>query len=224
MIFFKVKQMTLDTIRQFRLVDFSKLEVTLVGCGGLGSWIGTNLGKSGLNQLDLFDHDKVEPHNISNSAFEPGDEGRYKTNVLSERISQCGTQVSTHLNYCDQTLRPVVISAVDSISARRNIFKEVLKQADKIDFYIDSRMGGLVGNIFVIDPCNFEQVSWYQDNWLFEESEVVLPRCGESTTPYTNSIVGGFVVSTLNNLTKDGQLFKGLIIDLKNSTNKVLPL
>jgi molybdopterin/thiamine biosynthesis adenylyltransferase len=208
--------MTLDFARQYRLVDFSKLSVSLIGCGGLGSKIAIELGKSGLNTLDLFDSDKIEQHNIPNSAFEPGDVGMYKTNVLCDQISEYGVHVSTYPHFDGEKMHKVVISAVDSIETRKDIFEHVLNQREYVDFYIDSRMGGEVGNIFVIDPCNFEQASWYQDNWLFEENEVQQLRCGEQTTSYTTSIVAGIVVANLNSLTKEEQSFTGLIIDLKN--------
>jgi molybdopterin/thiamine biosynthesis adenylyltransferase len=208
--------MKLDFARQYRLVDFSKLEVSLIGCGGLGSWIATLLGKSGIKGIHLYDSDKVETQNIPNSAFEQGDFGRSKTNVLCDRISKYGVDVSTYPHYDEGSLHKLVISAVDTIQTRKDIFEQVLKQREHIDFYIDSRMGGEVGNIFVIDPCDFDQASWYQTNWLFKETEVQLPRCGEQTTSYTTSIVAGIVVANLNSLTKEEQSFTGLIVDLKN--------
>jgi molybdopterin/thiamine biosynthesis adenylyltransferase len=207
--------MTLDFARQYKIVNFSKLSVSLIGCGGLGSKIAVELGKSGLNTLELYDSDKVEPHNIPNSAFEPGDIG-YKNSILQYRISNYGTQVRINPDYSDFALCSIVISAVDSIKTRKNIFKEVLKQQENIDFYIDARMGGEVGNIFVIDPCEDEQVNWYQTNWLFDEVEVHHPRCGEQTTSYTTSIVAGIIIASLNALTRESQSFTGLIIDLKN--------
>jgi molybdopterin/thiamine biosynthesis adenylyltransferase len=208
--------MTLDFARQYRLVDFSKLEVSLIGCGGLGSKIAIELGKSGINSIDLYDSDKVETHNIPNSAFEQGDYGRSKTNVLCDRISKYGVDVSTYPHYDEGSLHKLVISAVDTIETRKQIFQEVLKQQENIDYYIDARMGGEVGNVLIIDPCKEDQIKWYQDNWLFEENEVQQLRCGEQTTSYTTSILAGIVVANLNNLTKEEQSFTGLIIDLKN--------
>jgi molybdopterin/thiamine biosynthesis adenylyltransferase len=208
--------MKLDFARQYRLVDFSKLEASLVGCGGLGSKIAIELGKSGLSILHLFDSDKIEPHNIPNSAFDVDNIGRSKVEVLAERLTNYHVQVLSNDNYSNEKLQKVVISAVDSIQVRKDIFKQVAIQSENIDFYIDARMGGESGNVLIIDPCKEDQIKWYQDNWLFEEQEVQQPRCGEETTSYTTSIVAGIVVANLNSLTKEEQSFTGLIVDLKN--------
>ena len=63
--------------------------IVLVGCGGTGSVLAEAvcrllIGKPA--QLCLVDLDQVEPHNVARQAFDRADVGRFKAEVLAERL------------------------------------------------------------------------------------------------------------------------------------------
>src|SRR5437588_4424457 len=65
--------------------------IVLVGCGGTGGFLAEAIcrlliGRSA--QLYLVDPDRVEPHNLLRQAFDRGDIGRFKAEVLAERLSR----------------------------------------------------------------------------------------------------------------------------------------
>ncbi|MGD9892996.1 MAG: ThiF family adenylyltransferase [Dehalococcoidia bacterium] len=65
--------------------------VVLVGCGGTGGFLAEAvcrllLGRSA--QLCLIDPDRVEPHNVARQAFDRTDVGRFKAEVLAERLAR----------------------------------------------------------------------------------------------------------------------------------------
>jgi bacteriocin biosynthesis cyclodehydratase domain-containing protein len=67
--------------RQRRLAD---ARVTVVGCGGLGSWTAAGLVCSGVGRLRLIDPDVVAPSNLNRQIlFRPEDVGRDKVEVAA---------------------------------------------------------------------------------------------------------------------------------------------
>src|SRR5947209_7762575 len=65
--------------------------IVLVGCGGTGGFLAEAvcrllIGRSA--QVFVVDPDRVEPHNLLRQAFDRGDVGRFKAEVLAERLSR----------------------------------------------------------------------------------------------------------------------------------------
>src|SRR5438105_3097278 len=71
--------------------------VAVVGCGGVGSWIGYFLALAGVPKLYLFDSDKVSESNLNRMPFGPEDIGRTKPEALKRLIlrSRPRTKVET---------------------------------------------------------------------------------------------------------------------------------
>lgn len=69
--------------------DLSKydLTVTVLGAGGNGSWLALALAESGVKNFRILEPDRVELSNLDRQiAYCPEDVGRYKADVLAERI------------------------------------------------------------------------------------------------------------------------------------------
>jgi molybdopterin/thiamine biosynthesis adenylyltransferase/proteasome lid subunit RPN8/RPN11 len=60
--------------------------VLIVGCGSVGSYAAEQLARSGLGALTLVDPDRVEPTNLSRSAFEALDLDCPKVEALARRL------------------------------------------------------------------------------------------------------------------------------------------
>lgn len=60
--------------------------VTVVGCGGIGSWVAIFAAMSGVNNLYLFDPDVMEEHNRNRLPFCQGSLNRPKVEVVREYI------------------------------------------------------------------------------------------------------------------------------------------
>jgi len=59
---------------------------TVIGLGGIGSWVALNLALTGTNKLVLIDYDRVEEHNLNRTPFTIQHIGLLKTQALSELI------------------------------------------------------------------------------------------------------------------------------------------
>ena len=82
---------------QIILEDFSvqdqeellKKEITIIGCGGLGSPVSVYLAASGIGKINLVDPDKVEIRNLHRQVFfQEQDVGRHKVDTLQDHIEK----------------------------------------------------------------------------------------------------------------------------------------
>ena len=109
--------------------------IVLVGCGGTGSFLADALCRLliGLNaRVYLVDPDRVEPHNVGRQAFDRREVGRFKAEVLADRLARRygrtigyavepydrGTHATIFADGTRSTLN-LLVSAVDNAPARR---------------------------------------------------------------------------------------------------------
>jgi PRTRC genetic system ThiF family protein len=123
-----------------------KIVVGVIGCGGTGSHVLTNLAMInkaliGLGKQPLhvcaYDDDVVEEHNIGRQIFSPADVGQNKAAILVTRInryfgfdwesrplrfgSELGRERVTSIN--------ILVSCVDSVASRMEIAGYIVPQA-----------------------------------------------------------------------------------------------
>ncbi|MFY0602593.1 MAG: ThiF family adenylyltransferase [Flavobacteriaceae bacterium] len=67
---------------------FSSLKIAVIGAGGIGSPLATMLAKMGASEIDLFDDDSVEEHNLPRIyGASHKDINKYKVDVVKKSIS-----------------------------------------------------------------------------------------------------------------------------------------
>ena len=80
---------SLPLIGEDGLARLAACRVTVVGLGGVGGYVVEVLARSGVGALTLIDGDKVEESNLNRQiAALSKDIGRYKSEVLAERVEQ----------------------------------------------------------------------------------------------------------------------------------------
>lgn len=135
----------------------------VVGCGGTGGYVAEGLcqlliGKK--NRIYLVDHDRVEEHNLGRQNFVRADLGRFKAQVLAERLSM---NYDREVHYAIQPIEDIpsedranlTIGCVDNPKAR-----------DRLQFAGRHMMGGYYSY------QNFS--GWYIDAGNSEHSGQVL--------------------------------------------------
>ena len=182
-----------DDRRQTGIVhirEFDVNKIAIIGCGAIGSFTAISLAKMGLKEFNLFDDDKVEQHNLPNQFFTLNDIGKSKVDATSMhmksfnkevKVSSYGVRFNSRI-FSDMK-EQIVISCVDSIDSRRDIFK-VVKKSKAVQFFIDGRMAGLQGQVYTIDMTDKSQVKYYEDT-LFSSGEAVKQRCTEKAIIFT---------------------------------------
>jgi len=175
--------------------------VSIIGCGSVGSFTALALSKMGAKIKYLYDSDIIEEHNLSNQFFKLNDLEKKKNEALEELLKEFSNVNDIELfdNVNNRTMfkSQIVISAVDSMSARKLIWERVKKSSEP-KLYIDSRMGGKVYSIFTVDLRDALRRGKYEES-LVDDSNVEPIRCTERTIIFN---VLGVASSICNQLVK----------------------
>jgi tRNA A37 threonylcarbamoyladenosine dehydratase len=117
-------------IRQQDIVTPEELSVpiTLIGAGGIGSWVALALTKMGCSQLTVVDHDAVEEHNVASQFYSTEDLSQEKVYCLSENLEKFTGQVvrpvfqrfEDYINSEEYSVPEILLVTVDSLNASRS--------------------------------------------------------------------------------------------------------
>lgn len=178
------------------LLDFSMLRFRclVVGAGAGGRQTCMLLATMGI-PFTVVDFDTVEAANIGTQGFRTTDIGKPKAQAVAEeanRIYGPTWRIAEHFNGRIEDYpgwKPVVFLCVDSMEVRRTI---VERCEGNSMLYIDSRMGAMTMDIYVVDrPALHRQwlESWYPSSDAYEAP------CTAKTTYFVSNISAGWRVS-----------------------------
>jgi len=147
--------MKLHYTEKYLLNPPHKVTVDLIGLGGTGSQVLTNLGRMNTALIGLghpglhvrcWDDDKVSPSNIGRQLFSPADIGINKAIVLVSRLNSFygfDWEVMPEKFHVNTTLSNITITCVDTAAARieiANILKGTMREnqpTDKQYYWLD---------------------------------------------------------------------------------------
>lgn len=147
--------------------------VTLIGCGGIGSFTALGLAKLGVPNLTLIDPDTVEDHNIPNQMFIPQDIDKYK-------VAACAAIIEQTNEFCSVDMQPtrgeeidkyegLVISGLDSMDARTTIWESCIKLKPRVTRYIDARLSGQFIIAYSVNPSKASDIKSYEKTLYSDE-------------------------------------------------------
>jgi NAD(P)-dependent dehydrogenase (short-subunit alcohol dehydrogenase family) len=195
-------------LRQLDIADpsqFNNKPVTVIGAGGIGAATVVALAKTGFENITVYDFDTLEEHNIPNQLLPiwVGEQDTLqwaKTTALFHLVWDLADITIDHRNekYVDQPLGEIVVVAVDSLEARREIWKAVSQSMD-VEFMIDGRMAITSMDIYSVDMLSEGAVEAYEATLEGEAED--LP-CTARATMFNAFIIAGhigaLVVAKLN--------------------------
>lgn len=158
--------------RQLTLYDHHKLAetpISIIGAGGLGSCFALMARKSGFLDFIVYDKDTLELHNVSNQMFLSDSLLKQKGEALRELIHgympndlvRASVVVIPRFVVLNTELTtPVVVSCVDSMEARRDIW-EAFKSSPKAMVLLDARMGAWNNEAHIADKAQPDTLEWY---------------------------------------------------------------
>jgi PRTRC genetic system ThiF family protein len=139
----------LHYLEQYIASSQHKITINLVGCGGTGSHVLTNLAMMNYSLVQLgrqplfvrvWDPDIVSEHNVGRQIFSPADIGRNKAEVLVERVNRF---FGTHWQSMNEMFElpedksrkrfygaNITITCVDTISSRKQVRKLFPKRSN----------------------------------------------------------------------------------------------
>lgn len=175
-----------------------KLEIAVIGAGANGGWLMPLLATMGCNEVTFYDDDKVSEANYSNQPYTNIDIGLSKVECLKRKYEESkfdGTNYTFEEERITKENRPkveIIISAVDEIDVRSELFKEYRWDED-CKLWIDPRIGRHLASCFIVDLKNDEEPAYYEKHALFDKSEVTDIPCDEKTfipaSVYCSSVI-----------------------------------
>lgn len=194
----------MDFTRQSDLVpnEIAKTtSVSVIGVGAVGSHVITVLAKLGITDITIYDYDTVEPHNVANQGFGLDEVGLLKTEAVRLRtLRTTGVDVKVVEGKIEGKFpftTDIVISAVDSMAARKMLWEGVSDISSTTKLWIDGRMGALYGVVFAIPLADMRKVGLYAAT-LHSDAEGIQAPCSAKATIFCPwwmaSIVGGTVM------------------------------
>jgi hypothetical protein len=188
-------------------LEVKNVPITVIGAGGIGSFLVLALVKMGFTNVTVYDADLIEDHNVDNQLYGHKHLGMMKVDALRELCE----------DLADITIYPkcewytgkepiahqgILIFAVDSITARNDIWVNLKASVNsmldcKLDvtkFFIDARMGAEIIRIFTVNPMIFGEIEMYEES-LHPQGESYVAPCTEKSIMYTPFVAGGEVAS-----------------------------
>ena len=173
------------------------LHVTMIGCGAVGSFAALALAKMGVGSMTLYDPDTVEVHNLPVQFFRNDDIGRPKVEALADQLRDMTETRVTAVPEAStgHVVRQVLVSAVDSMTARRAIWRHIRGRRE-IPIYVDARMGAMVGQVLAVHPGSPVEEHAYRRT-LHSQQEALQEPCTARSVIFTvlgiSALVAGVV-------------------------------
>jgi len=191
----------MDHTRHLGIYDASNLSVVLVGSGGIGAITALTLAKMGVRYLAVYDDDEVSEVNLPTQLHKVKELGTKKVYALSEVLHEFSDEVD--LFPVSERVTPdtrfeagIVISAVDSIQARKDIWQAV--DHSNVLWYLDARMGAEEFQMKVVDMQDPASVVRY-DREIAREDDANIPDapCTMKATFYCANLAAAMIGRTV---------------------------
>lgn len=208
-----------DISRHRELIDTEKFNhrVTVVGAGATGSFVVLALAKLGIKDIEVYDFDIVEEHNIANQLYSIHDIGKKKVVALQEIVKHnTGINITVlDERFVNQRVEGYFCVMVDSMASRKEIFLNSIKLKTSVVLAVEPRMGLDMMRLYNIEPLNVASHKAYEDT-LYGDDVAEVSACGSSMSVITSSIlVASYVVRQIINHFNEVPLHNEILLDLK---------
>ena len=198
-----------------------KEKINIIGCGSVGSTIAELLARFGLTNVNLYDFDVVEEHNLANQMFTTKNLYKPKVEGVYDRWVEINPEAAKTIKlygegWDGQKLSGYVFLAVDNIDLRRRIVEENRYNLN-IKAMFDFRTALVSAQHYAADWSKPESVSYLLDQMDFSHAEaeknVPVSACKVSlcVMPTVWSVAMAGVVNFIN-FVKDKKLEQAMIL------------
>jgi molybdopterin/thiamine biosynthesis adenylyltransferase len=170
--------------------------VVLIGCGATGSRIFAALAELGISNIECYDGDIVEPHNLANQVFGYGDIGKPKVVALHDwYVWKTGVTPPNTMKFIHANVElgsevsfegKIVFLLTDSMASRRMLYEAHLHTDPA--FVIETRMASTHGNVFSFHPSDEAEATAWESSLTDDETTELSP-CGTSLSVGTTASV-----------------------------------
>lgn len=181
----------------------SKEFVSVLGCGGIGSFVIFGLSRIGCPMV-IYDMDMIETHNLGGQLFGTVDIGAYKTAAIADQCLKLSghSQIYTFGEFTERDgCTDVMIAAFDNMKARKLAFKkwkqhvEDKKSRKEFCIFIDGR---LMAEDYQVYAVTYDRCDEYEKT-LFDDSEIEELPCTLKSTTHCSMGIASDIISVLTN-------------------------
>ncbi len=130
--------------RQLLLDLYIPKNATVIGLGGIGTWVALFLGMSGVSPLNLFDFDILEESNRARLPYKPEDVGQKKTALIKRFIRSLRSdaevweygKATTFELSCLTPIPEVIFDCTDKSVTQMMIYKWTKEQPDVVYIHL----------------------------------------------------------------------------------------
>ncbi|MGN0144151.1 MAG: ThiF family adenylyltransferase [Clostridium sp.] len=184
--------------------------ITLIGLGGIGSYVAFLLARMQPNTIYMMDDDIVEGGNISGQLYNKEQIGQFKASAMVETVSKYSDYKSCFsvVNRFTQESEPsnIMICGLDNMESRKVVFEAWLRHVNskseedkKGCLFIDGRLAAESLQVFCLTGDNNEAISKYQRDYLFSSDEADETICSNKQTSYMANMIGSIIVNLFVN-------------------------
>ena len=179
--------------------------VTLIGLGGIGSYVHFFLSRIKPLYMYLYDNDVYELGNISGQLVPSGliGETKVKASSILGHIFSNYTKYTLNKSLFREgnLLTPITITGLDNMTGRKAVFNTWEKNfKDHPEaLYIDGRLSAENFQIFAIKGQDYEHMKDYRENHLFGEGEAMAPICSMKQTSHIAGMIASMMVNIYTN-------------------------
>jgi len=189
--------------RQLEIIPLECLtqKITIIGAGAIGSFAALSLAKMGFADLQVWDFDEVSVENMNCQWYRFADIGKPKVLALEALIKDfTGVEIEArNERYETQDLKGILITAVDSMAVRKQIFERLKAGNYGVNWLIDPRMASEAALQYVINPWDRRDRETYE-KVLYTDAHAVAERCTAKATMYTATMIAGYVAKAVKDI------------------------
>ena len=204
--------------------DFKKLDITIAGVGGIGSYVAFLVSRLKPNSISIYDNDTIEEANLSGQLFARRDIGRSKVAAVGDVIFDFSGYSSVFENHtmfgANSPMFPILVCGFDNMASREAAFlkwetrvNRATEKDRKKYLFIDGRLAAEDFQVFCITGDNQWAINEYKKNYLFTDSEADEVICSYKQTSYVANMIGTVITNLLVNFaynTEDRPIVRSL--------------
>jgi len=184
--------------------SIDKHRIIIAGAGGAGSWLTLYLSRIGY-KIELVDFDKVEIHNLGGQLFGIQNLNDSKVYSVLNIIRQlgCNNKISTrNVRFEEVTVdynTNIFISAVDTVSARKDVIQAFRNCSKPNKLYIETRLSAEMFQLYIFTENSTKEELLYYNQNLSELNNLPDDACTFKQTSHIASMLGSTVTSIITN-------------------------
>lgn len=202
----------LDITSRFRGADWYEQicskEVTLAGCGGIGSWLAFLLARTNISRLYLYDNDVVETGNLSGQLFSIDNVDEHKVFAIAKTIRQYSDYYRITNNTQNfEAFSPtsnVMMCGFDNMRARKTYFEAWRRHLVNTPntsqcLFVDGRLSVECLQVYCIQGDDDLAIQYYEERCLFSDEEADETVCSYKQTSFMANMIAGMMVNVFVN-------------------------